>query len=101
MTAPDHLPDKIAAVWAEVVTAYGAGAERIEGPDLEAYCGQVATLREAQRRIAADSLVVADPKGHPVPHPAIAIERTAQDEIRKWGSAFKSRRGGVERGRRA
>lgn len=92
MSAPVHLPEDVAAVWAEVVAAYGEGAERIEGPDLEAYCGQVARLRDAQRRIAAEGQIVADPKGHPIPHPALAIERAAQDEIRKWGSAFRPRR---------
>lgn len=70
--------------------AYGDDAGRIEGPDLEAYCGQVARLRDSQRRIAAEGLVVADPKGHPIPHPAIAIERVAQDEIRKWGDRFRN-----------
>lgn len=89
--APDHLPDDVAAVWTQVVDAYGGGADRIVGPDLEAYCGQVARLRDAQRRLATEGSVVADPKGFPIPHPAIAIERAAQDEIRKWGSAFKRR----------
>jgi phage terminase small subunit len=99
---PAHLPDDVAPVWDEVVLAYGEDAERIYGPDLEAYCGQIARLRDAQRRLADEGIVVADPKGHPIPHPALAIERTAQDEIRKWGAAFKRpRRAGGDRGRRA
>ena len=40
--------------------------------------------------VAGACEIVADPKGFAVPHPAIAIERVAQDEIRKWGSAFRS-----------
>ena len=76
----------------EVLAAYGDGADRIDGPDLEAYCGQVARLRDAQARLAAEGSIIADPKGVPIPHPAIAIERAAQDEIRKWGNAFKPRR---------
>ena len=31
-------------------------------------------------------------QGNPVPHPAIAIERAAQAEIRSWGAQFKPRR---------
>ena len=89
MSAPAHLPKAVAEVWSEVTTAYGDGAEVIEGPALEAYCGQVATLRDAQRRLADDGLVVNDSKGFPVNHPAIAIERAAQDEIRKWGDQFR------------
>lgn len=76
----------------EVLAAYGDGSDRIDGPDLEAYCGQVARLRDAQARLAAEGSIIADPKGVPIPHPAIAIERAAQDEIRKWGNAFKPRR---------
>lgn len=63
-----------------------------EGPDFEAYCGQVARLRDAQQRLQREGLVIADPKGNPVPHPAIAIERAAQAEIRSWGAQFKPRR---------
>ena len=76
----------------EVLAAYGDGADRIDGPDLEAYCGQVARLRDAQARLAAEGSIIADPKGVPIPHPAILIERAAQDEIRKWGNVFKPRR---------
>lgn len=89
LTPPGHMPTDVATIWAEITTAYGPGADQITGPDLEAYCGQVARLREAQRRLATEGLVIADPKGNPIPHPAIAIERTAQDEIRKWGQTFK------------
>lgn len=61
----------------------------ISGPALEAYAGQVARLREAQRRLATEGLIITDPKGFPIPHPAIQIERTAQDELRKWGQRFE------------
>ena len=82
----------VQAIRKEVLAAYGDGADRIDGPDLEAFCGQVARLRDAQARLAAEGSIIADPKGVPIPHPAIAIERAAQDEIRKWGNAFKPRR---------
>lgn len=89
---PKHLPADVAAAWQEVVDAYGDDPNPILGPSLEAYCGQVAILRGAQRRIAQEGLIVADTKGHPITHPAIEIERSAQDEIRKWGDKFKPRR---------
>ncbi len=85
-------------MWVEVVEAYGAGVEAIIGPALEAYCGQVATLREAQAKLAAEGLIVSDPKGFPINHPAIGIERAAQEEIRKWGDAFRPRRRTASRG---
>lgn len=86
---PTHLPDDVAAVWVET---NGRTDHPHEGPDFEAYCGQVARLRDAQQRLQREGLVIADPKGNPVPHPAIAIERAAQAEIRSWGAQFKPRR---------
>lgn len=87
-----NLPADVKLIWDEVLAAAGeARANAMKGPALEAYCGQIARLREAQKRLNAEGLVIADPKGNPIPHPAIAIERTAQDEIRKWGKQFTSR----------
>ncbi len=82
--APAHLAADVAAVWREL-----APGSPSRGPDFEAYCVQVARLRDAQRRIGAEGMVVADAKGNPVPHPALAIERAAQAEIRAWGERFR------------
>ena len=87
MTAPEFMPDAERAIWDQMVAAGSP-----EGPELEAFVGQVARLREAQRRIAAEGLITADPKGYPIPHPAIAIEKAAQAEIRAWGSKFAPKR---------
>lgn len=88
---PAYLPDSIKPIWQEITKNYGGGVEKILGPDLEAYCGQIAVLREARNRVAREGLVIADPKGNPIPHPAIAIEKQAQTEIRAWGTRFKKR----------
>lgn len=85
--APAHLQPDVAAIWLEVVSRFGS--EQIAGPALDAYCGQIARLRDAQRRLATEGLIISDPKGFPIPHPAIQIERAAQDEIRKWGDRFE------------
>ena len=87
---PAHLGDGAARVWREVVAAHHA-PDRVVGPDLEAYCTQVARMRDAQGRIDAEGLVVRDVKGNPVPHPALAIEKAAQAEVRAWGDRFKGR----------
>lgn len=89
--APEHLPADVAVVWVEVVTSMGGHPPRTSIADLEAYAGQVARLRDAQRRLAAEGLVIADPKGNPIAHPALAIERAAQEQIRKWGTRFMGR----------
>lgn len=88
-SVPAHLPDDVAAVWRELAEA-GLDSSR---SGFEAYAGQVARLREAQRRVSAEGLVVADEKGRPVPHPALEIERKAQVEVRAWGDNFRPRRG--------
>lgn len=78
---PPGLSPDVLAVCEELLRDHPR-AER--GPALEAYAGQVARLREAQRRIAEDGLITADARGNPCPRPAIAIERAAQDEVRRW-----------------
>ena len=83
MNAPEGMPEAERKIWQQMVDAGSP-----EGPDLEAFVGQVARLREAQRRIAVEGLITADPKGYPIPHPAIAIEKSAQEQIRAWGDRF-------------
>jgi hypothetical protein len=46
-------------------------------------------MRDAQSRIDREGLVVADVKGNPVPHPALAIEKAAQIEVRAWSERFR------------
>lgn len=87
---PAELQPDVRAVYDEVLSAWGDLRRDVEGPALEAYAGQVARLREAQRRLAKEGLVIADPKGNPIPHPAIVIERDAQAQIRSWGDRFKA-----------
>lgn len=90
---PAHLPENVAAVWVEVVEALGESmAQRKAGPEMEAYCGAVARLRDAQRRIAEEELIVPDSKSAPVAHPPLAIERQAADDLRKWGDKYQPRR---------
>lgn len=90
LVPPIHLPSDVAEVWVEHAAA-GLGQHKLNSPDFEAYAGQVCRLRDAQRRLSVEGLVIADPKGNPVPHPALAIERAAQVELRQWGMAFKPR----------
>lgn len=80
-------------MWTEVVDRKPG----CEGPDLEAYCVQVARMRDAQARIDAEGIVVSDEKGRPVAHPALAIEKQAQAEVRAWAGRFSGpgRRRGV------
>lgn len=49
-----------------------------------AYDAAVAEWAAARAAVEADGLIVANEKGRPVPHPAIAVERSASAEMRKW-----------------
>ena len=86
ISPPAGMPGDVAAVWVELVSS---GVR--SGPGLEAFCGQVARLRDAQKRLSVEGLIIEDPHGNPIPHPAISIEKAAQDEIRKWGTKFEVR----------
>lgn len=87
MTAPAHLSAAAVKVWDELVA--DLGELPVNRPAFEAYCVQVARLRDAQGRVDREGLVVADEKGRPVPHPAIVIEKAAQAEIRAWAPQIK------------
>lgn len=87
---PADLEDDAAQVWVEVIDQHH-DPSRVVGWDLAAYCGQVATFRDARRRVQREGLIVEDERMRPIPHPAIAIEREAQRQIREWGDKFRGK----------
>lgn len=87
---PERLDSAAAEVWNEMIEQHHEPA-KIVGPDLEAYCAQVALQRDLRTRIAGEGSIIADERGRPEPHPAIALERAAQKEIRDWGDKFRGR----------
>lgn len=90
MSAPEHLPKNVSDVWEELAKNLdNPGTAR--GPAFEAYCGQIARLRDAQNRISEEGLVIADAKGQPIAHPALVVEKQAQVEIRAWSKEGKFR----------
>jgi P27 family predicted phage terminase small subunit len=88
VSAPDHLPETARVVWDEVVARWGDQSWKVEGAELEAYCTQIARMRDAQKRVDTEGLIVADEKGRPVPHPGLALEKQAHAEVRAWGGRF-------------
>jgi len=86
---PSHLPERVAVVWAEIVAGHADEGARIAGPEFEAYCGTVSNLRDAQQRIAQEGMIVPDSKAMPIPHPALAIEKSCIAELKKWGAKFR------------
>ncbi|MFJ4168361.1 P27 family phage terminase small subunit [Paenarthrobacter sp. NPDC089714] len=87
---PERLDSAASEVWREIIEQHHEPA-KIVGPDLEAYCAQVALQRDLRARIAGEGSIIADERGRPEPHPAIALERAAQKEIRDWGDKFRGR----------
>lgn len=85
LTRPPHLPELLIPIWEELMPQF---RPKIGAVGLEAVCVQVLRLRDAQDRIGREGLVVADPKGAPGPHPALAIESAASREISRWLEKF-------------
>ena len=85
LECPRALPEHLRPIWSETVPKVRSTI----GPvGLEALCGQIYRMRDAQERITKDGAIVADAKGNPVPHPALAIEKQAQAEVRAWVIKF-------------
>lgn len=49
-----------------------------------AYDAAVAEWAAARAAIETDGITITGPKGTPVPHPALAVERSASAEMRAW-----------------
>lgn len=80
MSAPKHLSPAVAAVWDEC--APDLARKRLTDAQIEAYAVCVARMRDAQARVDAEGLIIADEKGRPIPHPALVIEKSCRAELR-------------------
>lgn len=95
ITRPLTLPDHLVPIWAELEPQFHP---RIGAAGLEAACIQVHRMRDAQERVTREGAVVADSKGNPCAHPALAIEKDASAQLRTWLEKFPApaaRRPGV------
>lgn len=81
----DGLPEHISDIWDEIVQTVD---ERIGSAGMEALCGCIHTLREAEERVMVEGIVIGDAKGNPCPHPAIQIAKNCQSEVRAWVKEF-------------
>lgn len=84
---PEGLAAAAADVWRDIVSTNDF-AGRVDRSALEAFCILMARLREASQRVADEGMVVKDPRGRVVPHPALAVERQTAEQIRVWGDRF-------------
>lgn len=84
---PAALPEAARDVWAEIVATNDL-AGTVDRSALEAFCTLVARMREARQRVEEEGMVVTDPRGRVIPHPALEIERRASEQIRAWGDRF-------------
>lgn len=91
MTAPEHLPAAARAAWEEIVAALGADPDGVEAPAVEAYAVAVGRMRDAQARVNDEGMLVPDDKGRAVPHPALAVERAAAAEVKRWVERYRRR----------
>lgn len=87
MNAPATLPEHLAEIWEEIVADLSADVELTtsDRTAVESLVGQVHIARDARARVQADGMMVRGAKDEPVAHPALAVGRAAEAEIRKWG----------------
>lgn len=84
---PAHLPASAADVWREIMETNDL-AGTVDRAALEAFCTLMARMRSARKRVEDEGMVVKDPRGRVVPHPALAVERQTAEQIRAWGDRF-------------
>lgn len=84
---PMEMPEAAATVWREIMTSNDL-AGTVDRSALEAFCTLMARLREARQRVEDEGMVVKDPRGRVIPHPALAVERQTAEQIRAWGDRF-------------
>lgn len=84
---PEGLPEAAADVWREIVASNDL-AGTVDRAALEAFCTLMARLRDARARVAEEGMVVTDPRGRVIPHPALTVERQTAEQIRAWGDRF-------------
>lgn len=87
LAPPESLPEDAADVWREIVASNDL-AGTVDRAALEAFCTLMARLRAARARVEAEGMVVEDPRGRVVPHPALTVERQTAEQIRAWGDRF-------------
>ena len=81
---PQHLSPSAVGAWREVVAGREqAGFAPLEAPIVEMIAVQLARMRDAAARVDGEGLLIADPKGNPVPHPALEVERAAGEQLRR------------------
>lgn len=79
-----HMSDDLAAVFSELLRERDAlGLPALKPGVAEAAAVQILRMRDAAARIEDEGLLIADAKGNAVPHPALEVERLAQDALRK------------------
>ena len=85
---PKHLSAAAAAAWGEIVETLGDFVVD-ERSGIEAWAVALGRMRTAQAQLDEEGLVVADDKGRPVGHPALAIERAQAAEVKKWLDRYR------------
>lgn len=81
---PEWIGESAAAEWRRVAPDLIARG-RLNDADLgslESYCLAIGTVRDMQRKIAAEGAVIDDPRRGPRKHPAMSIQKEAMNSAR-------------------
>lgn len=89
MNPPEHLSPGAKQAWAEIIGDIPTGLDAVEAAGIEAFANAIARRRAAQRQLDEEGLIVADDKHRPIEHPALAIERAAAVEVKRWIERYR------------
>lgn len=86
-TPPEHLPERVAVVWRELVDG-DALAASVTPQSLEAYVTLIAQYRDAARRVDEEGIVVDGERRGPITHPALALMQQLAQQIATMAPKF-------------
>ena len=88
MKPPEHMAPAVAEAWAYVTRGIFEECVAEEAAAFEAYAIALCGLREAQRRITEEGMVVSDARDNPIRHPAVSIAKDLGADVAKWSERF-------------
>lgn len=89
--APDHFGEIAAEIWKSTLKSVKKAGFQIDELDrqcFEAFCSAAATIRDCDRLLARDGLVVDGGRDGPKRHPAAAVKNAALVQLRSYATAL-------------
>lgn len=87
MQQPENLPDEIATIWREVLSALPEG-RKVDAVRFEVYCEQLYAFRTAAKDVRENGVTIEDATGRTVRNPSIDVLTAMTKQLNTWGAEF-------------